>query len=62
MFCMLFSVLPTPMGKGVIPDDHPLVVSAARSKVLGNSIWLRLRPLASDSRHQILILLREYHP
>ena len=23
------------MGKGVIPDDHPLVVSAARSKVLG---------------------------
>lgn len=24
--------LPTPMGKGVIPDDHPLCVAAARSK------------------------------
>lgn len=29
-------VLPTPMGKGVIPDDSDLVISAARSKVLGN--------------------------
>ncbi|XP_023322403.1 2-hydroxyacyl-CoA lyase 1 [Eurytemora carolleeae] len=27
-------VLPTPMGKGVIPDDSDLVISAARSKVL----------------------------
>ncbi|KAI9476115.1 MAG: thiamine pyrophosphate enzyme, N-terminal TPP binding domain-containing protein [Benjaminiella poitrasii] len=26
--------LPTPMGKGVVPDNHPLCVSAARSKVL----------------------------
>ncbi|KAI7903227.1 thiamine pyrophosphate enzyme, N-terminal TPP binding domain-containing protein [Cokeromyces recurvatus] len=26
--------LPTPMGKGVVRDDHPLCVSAARSKVL----------------------------
>ncbi|HET7737064.1 MAG TPA: oxalyl-CoA decarboxylase [Tepidiformaceae bacterium] len=26
--------LPTPMGKGVIPDDHPLAVSAARSTAL----------------------------
>ncbi|OBZ86064.1 2-hydroxyacyl-CoA lyase 1 [Choanephora cucurbitarum] len=26
--------LPTPMGKGVISDDHPLCVSAARSKAL----------------------------
>ena len=24
--------LPTPMGKGVITDDHPLSVAAARSK------------------------------
>ena len=24
--------LPTPMGKGVIPDDHPLCVAPARSK------------------------------
>lgn len=24
--------LPTPMGKGVIPDDHSLCVSAARSR------------------------------
>lgn len=24
--------LPTPMGKGVIPDTHPLCVAAARSK------------------------------
>ena len=24
--------LPTPMGKGVVPDDHPLCVAAARSK------------------------------
>ncbi len=24
--------LPTPMGKGVMPDDHPLCVSAARSR------------------------------
>ena len=24
--------LPTPMGKGVIPDDHPLCVAAARSR------------------------------
>ncbi|KAI8066743.1 thiamine pyrophosphate enzyme, N-terminal TPP binding domain-containing protein [Gongronella butleri] len=26
--------LPTPMGKGVLPDNHPLCVSAARSKAL----------------------------
>ncbi|XP_067127494.1 2-hydroxyacyl-CoA lyase 1 isoform X2 [Centruroides vittatus] len=26
--------LPTPMGKGVVPDTHPLCVSSARSKVL----------------------------
>ncbi|XP_064396701.1 2-hydroxyacyl-CoA lyase 1-like isoform X1 [Halichondria panicea] len=26
--------LPTPMGKGVMPDDHPLCVSAARSRCL----------------------------
>ena len=26
--------LPTPMGKGVIPDDHPLCVAPARSKYL----------------------------
>ena len=26
--------LPTPMGKGVLPDTHPLCVSAARSKAL----------------------------
>uniref|UniRef100_A0A8B9L6J6 2-hydroxyacyl-CoA lyase 1 n=1 Tax=Astyanax mexicanus TaxID=7994 RepID=A0A8B9L6J6_ASTMX len=26
--------LPTPMGKGVLPDDHPNCVSAARSKAL----------------------------
>lgn len=26
--------LPTPMGKGVIPDDHPLCVAPARSKAL----------------------------
>ena len=32
---MNIPVLPTPMGKGVIPDDSSLVVSAARSKVLG---------------------------
>jgi hypothetical protein len=24
------------MGKGVIPDDHPLCVAAARSKYVGN--------------------------
>ncbi|MBI4083577.1 MAG: oxalyl-CoA decarboxylase [Candidatus Lambdaproteobacteria bacterium] len=30
-------VLPTPMGKGVVPDDHPNVVSAARSYVLKNA-------------------------
>uniref|UniRef100_H2YU90 2-hydroxyacyl-CoA lyase 1 n=1 Tax=Ciona savignyi TaxID=51511 RepID=H2YU90_CIOSA len=28
--------LPTPMGKGVIPDDHELCVSAARSRALSN--------------------------
>ena len=28
--------LPTPMGKGVIPDDHPLCVAPARSKYVGN--------------------------
>ncbi|XP_055871130.1 2-hydroxyacyl-CoA lyase 1-like [Biomphalaria glabrata] len=27
-------VLPTPMGKGVVPDDSPLCISAARSKAL----------------------------
>jgi 2-hydroxyacyl-CoA lyase 1 len=26
--------LPTPMGKGVVSDDHPLCVAAARSKLL----------------------------
>ncbi|XP_025095568.1 2-hydroxyacyl-CoA lyase 1-like isoform X2 [Pomacea canaliculata] len=26
--------LPTPMGKGVVPDNHPLCVAAARSKAL----------------------------
>ncbi|XP_056375886.1 2-hydroxyacyl-CoA lyase 1 [Hyla sarda] len=29
--------LPTPMGKGVVPDNHPLCVSAARSSVLLNA-------------------------
>jgi 2-hydroxyacyl-CoA lyase 1 len=29
--------LPTPMGKGVLPDDHPLAVSPARSHVLQNA-------------------------
>ena len=27
-----FPFLPTPMGKGVLPDDHPFCVAAARSK------------------------------
>ncbi|KAL0172618.1 hypothetical protein M9458_032929, partial [Cirrhinus mrigala] len=26
--------LPTPMGKGVLPDDHPNCVAAARSRAL----------------------------
>lgn len=26
--------LPTPMGKGVVPDSHPLNISAARSQAL----------------------------
>ena len=29
--------LPTPMGKGTVPDDHELCVSAARSTALGKS-------------------------
>ena len=29
--------LPTPMGKGVVPDDHPLNVSAARTMALKNA-------------------------
>ncbi|KAG8573043.1 hypothetical protein GDO81_012259 [Engystomops pustulosus] len=29
--------LPTPMGKGVVPDNHPLCVSAARSSALLNA-------------------------
>ncbi|CAG8514879.1 6992_t:CDS:2 [Paraglomus occultum] len=29
--------LPTPMGKGVVPDSHPLCVSAARSKALSDA-------------------------
>jgi 2-hydroxyacyl-CoA lyase 1 len=29
--------LPTPMGKGVIPDDHPLSATAARSAALKNA-------------------------
>ena len=29
--------LPTPMGKGVIPDDHPLSTAAARSHALRNA-------------------------
>ncbi|XP_075683354.1 2-hydroxyacyl-CoA lyase 1 [Rhinoderma darwinii] len=29
--------LPTPMGKGVVPDNHPLCVSAARSSALQNA-------------------------
>ncbi|XP_043207473.1 LOW QUALITY PROTEIN: 2-hydroxyacyl-CoA lyase 1-like [Amphibalanus amphitrite] len=29
--------LPTPMGKGVLPDDHPQCVSAARSLALGEA-------------------------
>ncbi|XP_069068195.1 2-hydroxyacyl-CoA lyase 1 [Pleurodeles waltl] len=29
--------LPTPMGKGVVPDNHPLCVSAARSSALRNA-------------------------
>ena len=29
-----FPFLPTPMGKGVVSDDHPLCVSAARSRYL----------------------------
>ncbi len=30
-------VLPTPMGKGVVPDDHPNIISAARSYALKNA-------------------------
>ncbi|GIW13942.1 MAG: oxalyl-CoA decarboxylase [Tepidiforma sp.] len=29
--------LPTPMGKGVVPDDHPLAISPARSFALQNA-------------------------
>lgn len=29
--------LPTPMGKGVVPDNHPLCVAAARSSALQNA-------------------------
>ncbi|XP_069505013.1 2-hydroxyacyl-CoA lyase 1 isoform X2 [Ambystoma mexicanum] len=29
--------LPTPMGKGVVPDNHPLCVAAARSSALRNA-------------------------
>lgn len=30
--------LPTPMGKGVLPDDHPNCVAAARSRSASLSI------------------------
>lgn len=31
--------LPTPMGKGVIPDDHPNCVAAARSRSASSEIY-----------------------
>ena len=35
--------LPTPMGKGLMADDHPLCVSAARSKCVAQLIiWLHI--------------------
>ncbi len=32
--------LPTPMGKGVLPDDHPLCIAAARSKWVFRTLTL----------------------
>jgi 2-hydroxyacyl-CoA lyase 1 len=33
----LLPFLPTPMGKGVVPDDHPMTVAAARTHALQNT-------------------------
>ena len=51
--------LPTPMGKGVIPDDHPLCVAPARSRLiniplilystLGNFVFLQFFPFGPHS-------------
>lgn len=35
--------LPTPMGKGVIPDDHPLSIAPARSLALKVLLFRCLR-------------------
>lgn len=34
--------LPTPMGKGVLPDDHPNCVAAARSRSASSENYLKL--------------------
>lgn len=34
--------LPTPMGKGVVDDDHPLCIAPARSKALGGADFVLL--------------------
>jgi len=43
--------LPTPMGKGVLPDDHPNCVAAARSRSATLSKLSKL--LSFDSRRNI---------
>ena len=34
--------LPTPMGKGVLPDDHPMCVAAARSKLVFHEMFSKI--------------------
>jgi hypothetical protein len=39
--------LRSPMGKGVMPDDHPLSVAAARTLALQNAHWREASALLS---------------
>ena len=49
---MKISYLPTPMGKGVLPDDHPMCIAAARSK------FVNFRRILHISEHYLINLNR----
>lgn len=46
--------LPTPMGKGVLPDDHPNCVAAARSRLAPLTVMGFLKVMHDCFKHKHL--------
>ncbi|MEQ2158946.1 hypothetical protein GOODEAATRI_017361 [Goodea atripinnis] len=53
--------LPTPMGKGVLPDDHPNCVAAARSRSATSSDLIRLQNQTFNNIISVFNYFPQFH-